>query len=275
MKNKEVGTDHELKNTGENLQIAKSVEEEPENNSEKKNFEEKNQNKEPENKTQNVAQNLIKKEPTPATSLNQNLSDEENNDFTSKESRRIINSIFEENNTQRLPKKESIQVSKNYSLEYHKQPAEFTVQSSSISIGANKTQVVNQTMNSTNTQFLSSQTKKVIPTPSNKIINTSTTTTTKKNEVNQNTTSGDFQSQGYMPFPMSPMGFYYPPGGMNYDPNTMGNNNQVYSMMPMVYYPPGFSYGQTEEDGSKNKKINYPGQNFQNMMPQNVSFYFI
>jgi len=76
-----------------------------------------------------------------------------------------------------------------------------------------------------------------------------------KKDVPTNTT-GQEVPQGYMPWPMNPMGFYMPPNmqGMNYDPNSMGGQNPMYQMMPMYYMPYMQQQAEMEENMGKGKK---------------------
>lgn len=116
---------------------------------------------------------------------------------------------------------------------------------SSISYSQNFSQTPQQTTNKKPTQ------------------NQPTPTTSKKKETPM---GGQEMPQGYMPWPMGPMGFYMPQNmqGMNYDPSTVGSN-PMYQMMPMYYMPYMQQQGEVEENMGKGKKSGFTGQpNFQN-----------
>ncbi len=76
------------------------------------------------------------------------------------------------------------------------------------------------------------QQKKTNNVTSNTNVNLNKNVATGK-KLEQNATDYSQEQPGYVPWPMSPMGFYMPPG-MNYDPNQMmGTNPMGYPMMPM------------------------------------------
>lgn len=221
--------------------------------------------------------------------------EDDSNLFNSKEINNIpsnirsnINNLFDESESTNESKGFSIhnKYAENNNRRFNE---EFTVSSSSMSIGntnstkinqVNPQKVVAQPQNvSVNTPF---QSASFTQHGQNKISSTSPSinsnknnsqnmqqTYNKKNEVSTGTTPE--YHNAFMPPWMGQMG-YFPQQGMNYDPNQMGNS-PMYPMMPFYMFP-GFGYQtpEMEDPMMKGKKNNLNGQNNQNT---NVFIFFI